>query len=260
MATRKGQFMTGVIGPVVLRVVNEKQVVSSKVGKGKIKHSEETKKSNQTFGMASSLAAQFRQSVGSQLNGLSDFDMNSRLSGTFFSILSRTRNKATREYHFLPDSFQSLEGFNFHQSYRLSKRLAAMPELSLENNVLKVAFPQINEEGYLQFAYGSFKCSLTICLSLFRLQDGFKVPNALTEELVIVKQIRLESTPQYEFKVPAGCFYVLSIFLRYNSLANNGFVAANSPKLTAACICKAEIAEGEYRGGDQYRWEEMLQY
>jgi len=49
MATRKGNYLTGVLGPLVLRVVNGKQVVSTRVKKGKIKHTEATKKSNQTL-------------------------------------------------------------------------------------------------------------------------------------------------------------------------------------------------------------------
>jgi hypothetical protein len=260
MARRKGNYLTGVIGPVVTRVVNNKQIVSSKVPKGKIKHTPETKKSNQTFGMASALASQIRYTIGKQLSGMVDFDMCSRLSGAVFSILSRTRNKITREYHFDLDTFESLSGFNFNQSFRVSNRLKTMPEISWDENILQVGFPQIHQPGYLQFSYGSYKCTVTLTVSLFRLQEGLMVSEAVSREFIILKEVGVEKPLNYEFEVPAGCFYVLGIFMQYAALARNGFVAPNSPKLTAACICKAAIAEGEYRSRDNYRWEEMLKY
>lgn len=260
MARRKGNFLTGIIGPVVLKVVNDKQIVASRVAKGKIKHSEATKKSNHTFGMASTLASQFRRTIAEQFVGMYDFDMASRLSGAFFSILSKTRNKDTREYHFEQHSFESLTNFNFHQSYKVSNRLAKMPEVYWKNNVLEVGFTHIEQPGSLQFVNGSYKCTVTITLSLFRLKEGYMVAQAKTEEFVVLKQVGLQQSLHYRFEVPQGCFYILCIGLQYVATGKNGYKLANSPKLTAASICRAEIVGGDYENNDHFHWEEMERY
>lgn len=257
MATRKGKFLTGILGPVVLRSVRDKQVVSSKVAKGKIKHSVETKKSNQTFGMASTLATCIRQTIGDQLIGMTDVDMCSRLTGAVFSVLSRTRNKVTRQYHFEENSFESLNGFNFHPSFRVTNRILKLPELSWDHNTLTVSFPQSHQPDFLQFPYNSFKCTLTISLSLFRLQDGLMVAQAEKTKIVILKAVGLEAPLSFNFVAPQGCLYVACIYLQYVSTANNGFKAANSPRLTAACILKAALVPGEYQEKDQFNWVEM---
>jgi hypothetical protein len=260
MATRKGNYLTGVLGPLVLRVVNGKQVVSTRVKRGKIKHTEATKKSNQTFGMASALAADVRYTIAEHVIGMSDYSMCSRLSGAFFSVFSKVRDKATREYNFRTDSFESLVGFNFHQSYKVANRIATMPEMKLQNGIMEVSFPRINEAAWLQYPYNSYKCTVKATVSLFMLKEGLMVSSAETQQKVLLKGIAVEEPLAFNFQVPNGCFYIVCLYLNYAATGKNGVVLATQPKMGAGAICYTGIAPGDYDMGNNLKWVSMQKY
>jgi hypothetical protein len=260
MATRKGNYLTGVLGPLVLRVVNGKQVVSTRVKKGKIKHTEATKKSNQTFGMASAFATDVRYTIAEHVIGMSDYSMCSRLSGAFFSVFSKVRDKATRKYYFRTDSFESLLGFNFHQSYKVANRIATMPEMKLQDGIMEVSFPRINDADWMQYPYNSYKCTVKATVSLFMLKEGLMVSSAETQQKVVLKGIAVEEPLAFNFQVSNGCFYIVCLYLNYCATGKNGIILPPHIKMTAGTICYAGFAPGVFNPDNKMRWVDMPKY
>jgi hypothetical protein len=260
MATNDGKFFRGVIGKVVFRVVNGKQIAQQRVAAGTIKHSEDTKKSNQTFGMASTLGAQLRRTVSSRITQKVDTTIASRLSGQLFSILSARRDKTTMLYDWQPDSFEALEGFNFNPKQLINKRLDKLPAITLKDETLTVSFPQISMPGILKFPYSSFRCKLSVTVSLFRLADGKMVPRSASQEKMFEKAISSYPTFKLKYNVPNGCLYIVTLWLDYENMTPNGNKTFNEPRLHSAEVCEARISEGEYLGNDQFTWIDMPRF
>jgi hypothetical protein len=260
MATNDGKFFRGIVGNAIFRVLNGKQIVQQREAPGTRKQSDETKKNSNTFGMAATLGAQIRRTMATKIIQNVDSTVASRLSGQLTSILSAHRDKKTMLYDWQPNSFETLEGFNFNPKIRLSKRLDTLPGISLKDEILTVAFPEISMPGILKFPFNSFRCKLSTSVSLLRLTDGKMVQRCQLQEKMMEKAISLYPAFKFKFQVPNGCFYVVSLWLDYEIITPSGNKTLQQPHLHAAAICQARIAEGQYTATDRLNWIEMQSY
>jgi hypothetical protein len=258
MATKEGQFYKGLVGNLVFRVMNNKQIVQTRVQKGSIKHSIATKKSNKTFGMASTLAAAIRSTLPRLLVAISDFSMGGRLCGNIFRMFSEQRDKKTGRYNFALDSFQMLAGFNFNQSHPVEKRLLRMPAVIWNEGLLVVSFSATDGPAVLKFPYNSYGCRIRVGVSLFRLGDGKVAQKLVTAEKTLLQVDAPFDSFEFKFKVPDGCLYVVTLWLEYLIVNSLGERVYNRPGLNSACIIEAKITDGEYSANDQYHWRDML--
>jgi hypothetical protein len=258
MAQKKGDLISGAIGPVVFRIVNGKQIISSRPPKGKVKLSDSTKKANKTFGKASKIGAQLRRTVKLELKNKCDVNSSSRLSGELFSILHECTNKDTLEFDWQRNSFKSLNGFEFNFNYKVKTQIINMPVAELINGVLKVDFDQMKISEHFKFPYRSYHCILTATVSLLNLKANTVSVRAesLKRSINITEKIIQPFT--FEFAVPDGCLYVLCLYQQYTTSAKDQLRAGVTKKLNRACICSAGISSGIYVGTDNFLWEEFM--
>lgn len=257
MAIKKDDLFSGAIGSVVFRVVNGKQIVSSRPAKGKVKQSQATKNSNTTFGVASTLAARIRDTIESELQRKYDTGMCSRLSGKVFLSLKDSKDKETMQYAFNEHSFSRLDGFAFNMKAQVSNCMAEMPEIVLKDGILAVKFKKMKILDQIKFPYKSYHCRLSVSVSLMQLSAGRVSFKAEIQRIGISRAENYVEPFAFNFPVPDGCFYVVSLFLEYVSSGKNISAALTHKKLNPCCICKAAIAPGNYQGNDHFRWEEM---
>jgi len=96
MATRKGNFLKGSIGPVTLREVNGKQIVSKKTAPGTMQQTEATKKAAKTFGIASAFSSHLRQRLAPWIKQFHDSGMVNRVTTAILKCLIPCRNNGNR--------------------------------------------------------------------------------------------------------------------------------------------------------------------
>lgn len=258
MATKKGDLISGAIGSVVFRVVDGKQIVCSLPAKGKVKQSQATKNSNTTFGVASTLAARIRDTMEGELLGKYDSGMCSRLSGKVFLSLKDCKDTETLQYDLRERCFNRLDSFPFNEKAQVSNYITEMPEVVLDNGMLAVKFKKMKILNQIKFPYRSYHCRLSVSVSLMQLSAGKMSIKAETQRKGISRAENDLEPFVFNFTVPDGCFYVVSLFLEYLSNAKNITAALTQKKLNPCCICKAAIAPGIYQGTDHFRWEEMI--
>jgi hypothetical protein len=259
MAQKKGDLFSGAIGPVVFKIVNGRQIICSRPGKGKVKLSDSTKKAGKTFGMAATIGARIRRTIKAQLENKYDKTSSSRLSGELFSILHKCRNNETLEFDYEDNSFQSLEGFEFNSNAKVKTQITTMPVAELVNGMLKVNFGQIKIYDQLKFPFGSYHCLLTATVSLLNLKANTISVRAESLEKSINVTEKVVQPFTFEFTVPNGCLYVFCLYQQYTTSAKDQVQAGGSIKLNRACILRAGVSPGTYEGTDGFVWEEIVQ-
>jgi hypothetical protein len=259
MAHKKGDLFSGAIGPVVFKIVNGRQIICARPGKGKVKLSDSTKKAGKTFGMAATIGARIRRTINQQLANKCDKTSSSRLSGELFSILHKCRNIDTMEFEYKDDSFKSLEGFEFNSNSKVKTQITSMPVAELVNGMLKVNFGQIKVYDQLKFPSGSYHCLLTATVSLLNLKaNAISVRAESLEKSINVTEKTVQPFT-FEFTVPNGCLYLLCLYQQYTASTKDQVKAGGITKLNRACILKVAISPGTYDGTDTFVWEEILQ-
>lgn len=260
MATHDGKFLRGVLGELIFKKVNGKQVVTKRIAPGTMKKTAGMKRSANTFGMASSLAAAIRSTFSVQINHFEDGTANSRLTGEICKILNNARDPGSLLYSFDRNSFKGLIGFEFNQLSKVKNLMTALPEVHLKDGILKVEIYEMLIPRELKFPAKSFQCKLSVCVSLFRLKDGLvtKLPEVKTAEIAMNKD-RLP-WQEFQFEVPAGCLCLTSIFLEYAAVGKNGWEVLNNYRLNPGCICDAVITPGNYQNQGKRTWVDMVSF
>jgi hypothetical protein len=258
MANIQGEFFRGVMGDLVFRVVNGRQIVQKRVAPGTIKHTSATKRSSKTFGRAATFAAQLRDTVSAQIKNRPYTGMPSQLNGRMFSALSAM--PSSNKNNLLPGEkmFEGLEGFEMNAEHPLKRKLSQLPAIQLENEELIVAFPELTVPELLKFPYNSDRCKLSVTVSLFRLQDGKRVKRSLVQDEILLQALAPFEAFSFRYIVPQSCFYVVILWMEFSDFMTTGSKIKRDPGLDAACICQARIASGGYTGKDNYLWVDAI--
>lgn len=260
MATKKGLLISGKVGPHIYKIVKGEQIITSRMAPGTMKRTEEMINNNNTFGMATSLASQVRKSLVIPLNGFQDNEMINRLNSKMVKILGQYRDAVSREYRFEGNSFERLEGFEFNVNSNVRDLFKAMPVTTLEDGMLSIKFKSFGIPGMLKFPFKSYHCKLSVCLSLFRLQDGTRIATAESQMIEITKDKTTVGPFKFTFTVPPGCFYVVSLFLEYAIASKIGWKSIHSKNFNPGVICAAQISEGVEEGDSLRSWIKMMKY
>ncbi|SDZ84868.1 hypothetical protein [Pedobacter hartonius] len=260
MARQNGKFISGVLGPLVYRVVNGKQIISTKTAPGTIKQTTDTKRSADTFGMGSSLGASIRKTLAGQLSGFYDIGMISRLNGKMAEILGTCRNPKSRLYQFETNSFSRLDDFEFNANSEATNLLSKAPTVVLRDGILTIMLPKLVILQHLKFPNRSYKCEISFNVSLFRLRDGLMKAFPDTQSFLITKNMKEVDPDEFIFAVPDGCLCVVSVFLNYLTAEKTGWKSINSKKFNPGCICAALISPGAYKDDGHIIWTKMTKF
>jgi len=260
MATRNGKFLRGVLGTFVYKVVNGKQIVSVRPLKGSTILSENTKKTNATFGMAASLGCAIRKSLITPLSDFPDGDMPKRLMSSLFKSLKNCLNKDTMVYQIEEDTFLNAEGFEFFSRSRFHALMRNEPKVTRTDGLLTVTVPKSLIVEKFEFPTSAFQCKIIINVSLFRLWDGLmaKVPDS--QEIIFRRSMGYLEEQQLNFAVPNGCLCIVSVFLKYANYDTDKWVAVNEAKFNPGIITKAYMTSGTYEGNDDRIWVDMVKF
>lgn len=260
MATQKGLLISGKVGPHIYKIVRGKQIITSKAAPGTMKKSVAMVKHSKTFGKATSIAAHLRKSLIVPLNGFHDAEMVNRLNSQLVKILAQSNNAVTGGFNFDPDSFKRLEGFEFNNNSNVKDLFKLLPTTSIINDGLTVKIKGFNIPGMLKFPFKSYHCKLIVSLSLFRLQHGTRLASAESQFVEVTKDKTKAGPFEFNFRVPTGCFFVISFFLEFATATKLGWKAINDREFNPGCICAAQIAEGEEEEDVSRNWIKMMKY
>lgn len=254
MAIRDGNFLRGIVGPVVCRVLNGKQEVKSRPRK--VKQTVASTKSANTFGKASSLGGQIRESLVDLLNRLQDREMHNRLTKQLNLCLVSCRDPKTRKFSFDQDSFHQLADLDFNIKSPLKTSLFTKPEITVSAGQLHVVFPSLKNGVSLNFPKGCLNCLMKVSVSLIRLQDGFRECRAASQSLIIKKGQDSLNGKELVFEVPDGCLCVVSVFLDYFSIFKDYVDPVKNKTFSPAGIWEAILIPGDFVN-DTRHWEKM---
>jgi len=257
MAKKNGNFISGVLGPLIFRVLNGVQHVGQRTSAGTIKHTDETKRSSGTFALGSSLSAKIRVTVKELLLGLSDSDAKNRLNGSLAHILANCRIPKSTNYQFDRDSFSGLQGYEFNARSPVSRLISAPLPVTLADGTVKLKLPRLEITGQLKFPYKAFQCKISVSVSLFRLRDGLYQDQAQTQTVAFNYHMQHTDPHEFKFAVPKACLCIVSLFLVYESAGRRGMKLINNRNFNPGIICAALMTEGKYEGGDGITWREM---
>ena len=260
MARKEGNFLRGALGPFIFRVVRGKQLVSTRPARGTIKQTKATKTSSQTFGMASSLAAQIRKTF--EINVGTNFDptVNERLTGVIRKILGLCRDAVTKHYEFRKNSFIDLKGFDFNINSKMESQMALMPRVTVKDGQMKVVTEELAIPRQLNFPLDSFRCQLIVSMSLLRLRDGLVLGKSESQSLDVTRHTKTLAAHTFSFNVPTGCLCIATLSLRYSIAGKSGWKAITNTEFNPSCICGALITPGTYQQDERTRWEDMVRF
>lgn len=260
MARKDGEFLRGLIGPLIFRVINNVQHVSLKIAKGTMKQTKETKKSALTFGMATSLSAEMLASFKEMLKGFNDYSARNRLNSVLNKILDRSRDKKTLAYSFFQESFSKLGGFEFNVNSKLEDFLMESPKVTIDRGKLYFSIPKSGIPARFKFPLKSSRCELKVSLTFFRLTEGLKFWKLNSKSLVILNNHKNFEGCEFVFDVPEGCLCITSMSLDYSRPNGENWLGVNNKSFSPAAICDATVTPGEYQKDDRRNWREMIKF
>lgn len=258
MAKKNGKFLRGVLGSLVFRVVNGKQIVTIRPPKGSIKQSEATKKASQTFGMASSFAAQILRGLKVALVEPGDTRVRNKMNSAIAVILKNCRDPETGKYHFDDQSFTPLDNFELNTRSKVQDLVIGMPSVMYKDGVLRLSLIDLKIPAMLKFPHDSFKCKITFCMLMYRLSEGLAVLNPEMQELVVTKDRKSTEAQDFIFKIPEGCFCLVTMTLQYAVAMKSGWQIINTKHFNPARICATVFAPGTYQPVPGQLWTEMV--
>lgn len=260
MARRKGNLFTGILGPIVLKIVAGEQIATTRVEKGKMKKTPRMRKASDTFGLGSKLGGKIRLCFKSQTKQLMDTANVSRLSAILFELLKQARNEEDPFFSFDEHSFDSLAGYDFNSLSPLRKWLLVQPEIHFAESQIKISWPSLKLRTALKFPAKASLCKLTTAVTFFRLEDGYRLALPLKQELILPRDQLMMEDLECTFPVPDGCLCILGFFLTYLTSAGPYGVELNSKKLNPAGIVWTIITPGTFIDDNNLGWFPMIDF
>ncbi|MET1054439.1 MAG: hypothetical protein ABWY16_03960 [Pedobacter sp.] len=92
---------------------------------------------------------------------------------------------------------------------------------------------------------------------MFRLTGRYRVQKAEVQSITVEHDEKVISPHAFQYKVPAGCLCVVSIFLNYSTINEAGWKLLKDKNFSPATICGALVSPGSYKKGDNHRWTKM---
>jgi hypothetical protein len=258
MARRKGNYFSGILGPVVLRIRNGEQVASTKIKKGSMKKTTGMKKASTNFGLASKLSGKIKLSFGKNTKGLTDSDHFGRLTGNLVAMLKASQDPDTRLFNFEAQSFDTLIGYNFNIHSPLNKWLLAGPQINFAEGQIQVRWPAMKLPAALRFPAEATHCKLTMAFSYFRLLDGYRLYAPLSNELIFTAEQDVFDPGVSSFAVPEGCLCLLGLFLTYFSGTATYQRELNTEKFSPAGIAATMVMPGEFIDNNEFDWVQII--
>lgn len=250
-------LVRGSVAGYVYREVGGEQIIQSKPGAGQTRMSDITMQKAANFGTGSSLAFNIRESFQKSINAFYDGGMVNRLSSEVNAILKQSRDKKTDSIFFDVHSFSTLSGFDFNLLSPMRAQIGFQLQTGLEAGRLQVQLPQIQIPSQLKFPAESNRCELTLSLALLRPAEGYRIQYPERRSVIVTKDQRESDAALFNFNVPSGCLYILTLSLRYTFLRGNLESLINHKKFNPVTILEAGIAPGSYTGGDELEWIDM---
>ena len=250
MATNYGKYLRGTLGPLVFKGYREKQIVTTKRGRGAVKQTTNSQRSASTFGLASKLGGKLRYILGNEIGGLQDGNMVNRMNTVFNLMLSDCRDPKTRLFSFKEYSFRRLADFEFNINSPLRNYLEVKPETTIANSKMQVVFPVLEHPAKLKFPEESTSCRMTVSLALFRLKEGKHISTSQSQRMVFDREKPELNGQTFTFEVPDGCLCLVSLFLDYYAYS----VPLNHKKFNPGGILDAFLTPGIYQGNDRRNW------
>ena len=128
--------------------------------------------------------------------------------------------------------------------------MIVQPDFVLEEGRLTLSFPNDPERKFLKFPANASECELCIAVTYLKMDDRKCLRKPLLAEVMVEKDNNQPMGQYFTFDVPAGCVFLLSIFLKFN----NSHTVKNYKNQNAGAICYTIFSPGTYSGEVINRW------
>ncbi len=254
MARIIGKYIRGAVGDVVFKTHGDIQILQARPRKKKSRQSKKTKKAASIFGLASSLAAEFRRKLSALVTTFYDGTMIFRLNTEVLQSLRQANNPETNTFHFLNDSFVRLDGFDFNIKSPLYNNLLLLPEVEISSPVVTVSLPGLEMSKDLKFPVDIVFCNVLIGCSFYDIA-GLHTKTEFVSFLAENKKGTCTLPQRWEFELHPGCVCITAISLQYIKSGLAGDTIVNSKTFNPAAILKALVLDGEVDNAVTEKWK-----
>lgn len=258
MAQRKGKLFSGILGPVILKVVAGKQIASTKIKKGSMKKTPGMLKASNNFGLASKLGGKIRLNFVKQTKGLMDPGNCGRLASHLVDVLTQVQVRETQLFNFEEQSFDSVVGYSFNSLSPLRKWLLVQPEIKSAEGQMQIVWPKLRLRSAIRFPLRASLCTITMAVTFFRLEEGYRLFGSLSQQLLLATDQQDLEASVFSFAVPDGCLCLLGLFLNYRTVAGPYGQELNNEKFNPAGIAAAIFTPGEFTHNENLNWVSMI--
>lgn len=246
MAKLDGDFLRGMIGPVVNKKYRNKQVITQSPKYNPNKRTEPSKKAAVQFGVSSNLACSLRDNFEHVIVGLYDGPMINRLLKEVRIVLEQSMDQQNEIFHFDSESFSRLNGFEFNEDSPVRDNLFIQPVTTLTGQNLQVSFPEMHIPRDLKFPKTSGLCMLGVALGMYDLSNGRSTMSP-------VQSVEIKYNPvgavlparTFDFEIESGCLCIVVISMQYLKTTFAGNMLINNKQFSPCGILKARIADGQ---------------
>lgn len=230
------------------------QIVQS-VPYGK-KRTKKEKESSGIFGDASGLSKLIREDLRAVYGPYADGRMVNRMTTENRAVLDHGFDRETKTYHFIENSFERLQGFEFNMKSPLINSLWLRPELTLQDGQVLVSLPELTPGTQLVFPSDTDFCTLRITVAMFALFAGFEWYPAYLEVEVEKRQDTIPAQ-QWVFDLPEGCLCTAALGLSFYVSKGNVRTVYSHAGFHPAGIFGAVFRPGDFPEPDLRYWQPM---
>jgi len=246
MGIVKGKVITGAVGPVTFSSWRDIQVVKQRVFD--IKQSIATKNVSTVFGLGSRFSAILRKWMY-PIHFIHDGAMVNRMNKAMTAILLKHRDKATGNFHFLPDSFKPMDGFELNESSPLKENLHVLPQVNLQDGKVTISIPEFEIKKALKFPTEADQCTIivSVYIASLKTKDECKMTAEQTKTFSVDWSDQKSTAMEWSYDVPEGCYCLTSMALHFHKQWSNLQVSLNSKSFCPAMICDFSINPGTFK-------------
>ncbi|WP_235884554.1 DUF1398 domain-containing protein [Pedobacter hiemivivus] len=258
MAKFDGKFLTGVIGPAVFKKYRNMQLVTGKSRLTKEKQTENTHKAATQFGIASTLAEQFRRDATEIITDFYDGTMVYRFRTDVQKALKQAFDAQSETYRFTTNSFDRLNGFEFNADSPVMDNFFAQPEQTINGNILTIKLPEMLVSKDMKFPAKATSCLLNITVGMFDLTYGnrtmcpiqsIEIPNGSKDSVMPAQELNFEIEP--------GCLCISMFSFQFIQKTFSGNLIINSKSFNPVAVFRAVIADGTVDQEQTEKWDDI---
>jgi len=147
-----------------------------------------------------------------------------------------------------------LVGFEFNENARMKGFASFKPIVTAKGGVMKVAFNELSVPQHFSFPLKSFRCVVTVSLSVFSLTEDLMLSHAKNESFELNKHTKVVPAQTFNFDVPPGCLSLIRMALEFFVVAKSGWKAVTDAKANPSVICGALYTSGVFKKGTFANW------